>query len=63
MALNPLRIRRSFLSLGATDEQADEVTEALSEGFSDLVTKEDLRSQLEALEQRIVNRLLIAMIG
>ena len=63
MALNPLRIRRSIISLGATDEQADEFTEALSEGLNDLVTKDDLRTELQAMEQRIVNRLLIAMIG
>ena len=63
MALNPLRIRRSFISLGASDDQADEVTEALSEGFAGLVTKDDLWVALDAMEQRIVNRLLIAMIG
>ena len=63
MALNPIRIRRSIVDLGATSEQADEFTEALKEGHSDLVTKEDLRNELAALEQRIVNRLLIAMIG
>lgn len=63
MALNPLRIRRSYISLGASDEQADEVTEALSEGFNDLVTNDDLTSALGALEERIVNRLLIAMVA
>jgi hypothetical protein len=59
MALNPLRIRRSIVDMGATSEQADEFTEALQEGFADLATKQDL----EALEHRIVNRLLLAMIG
>ncbi len=59
MALNPLRIRRSIVDIGATSEQADEFTEAVHEGFEDLATKQDL----EALEERIVNRLLIAMIG
>ena len=59
MALNPLRIRRTIVHIGATSEQADEFTEALQEGFTDLATKEDL----EAQEHRIVNRLLIAMIG
>ena len=59
MALNPLRIRRSIVDIGANDAQADEFTEALAEGFTDLATKKDL----EALEERIVNRLLIAMIG
>ena len=59
MALNPLRIRRSIVDIGANDAQADEFTEALAEGFTDLATKKDLK----ALEERIVNRLLIAMIG
>lgn len=59
MALNPLRIRRNLVSLGATDEQADEFTEAIQEGFTDLTTKKDL----ESLEERIVNRLLIAIIA
>jgi len=59
MALNPLRIRRSIVDIGANDAQADEFTEALAEGFTDLATKKDL----EALEERIVNRLLLAMIG
>lgn len=59
MALNPIRIRRSIVDIGANDAQADEFTEALSEGFDDLATKEDLK----ALEERIVNRLLIGMIG
>ncbi len=63
MALNPTRLRRSFNAFGATDEQADEATEALSEGFTDLVTKGDLHLALESMEQRIVNRLLVAMIG
>ncbi len=35
MALNPLRIRRSIVDIGATPEQADEFSEALSEGFED----------------------------
>ncbi len=59
MALNPLRFRRSIADIGASAEQADEFTEALHEGFEDLATKQDL----EALEERIVNRLLISMIG
>ena len=63
MALNPLRIRRSIADIGATSEQADEFTEALQEGFSDLLTKDDLRHALEVFEQRVVNRLLIGMIG
>lgn len=63
MALNPLRIRRSFINLGATEDQADEATEALAEGFAGLVTTEDLQAALGALEHRIVNRLLLAMIG
>ncbi|MCY4618471.1 MAG: hypothetical protein OXD50_07955 [Chloroflexi bacterium] len=63
MALNPIRIRRSIVDIGANDAQADEFTEAVSEGFEDLVTKDDLRLELQAMEQRIVNRLLIAMIG
>ncbi len=63
MALNPLRIRRSVINLGATEDQADEATEALIEGFAGLVTTEDLHAALGALEHRIVNRLLLAMIG
>ena len=63
MALNPIRIRRSIVDIGGTSEQADEFMEALREGFEDLVTKEDLRLELQAMEQRIVNRLLLAMIG
>lgn len=63
MALNPLRIRRSIIDIGATDDQAAEFTEGLQEGFVDLVTKDDLLKALEALEHRIVNRLLLAMIG
>ena len=63
MALNPIRIRRSIVDIGANDAQADEFTEAVSEGFEGLVTKDDLRLELQAMEQRIVNRLLIAMIG
>ena len=63
MALNPLRIRRSFINLGATEDQADEATEALQEGFAGLVTTKDLYTALDALEHRIVNRLLLAMIG
>ncbi len=63
MALNPIRIRRSIVDIGANDAQADEFTEAVSEGFGDLVTKGDLRLELQAMEQRIVNRLLIAMIA
>ena len=59
MALNPIRIRRSIVGIGASPEQADEFTEALSEGFSDVATKQDL----DALEHRVVNRLLIAMLG
>ena len=59
MALNPIRIRRSIVDISANDAQADEFTEALSEGFDDLTTKDDLN----ALEERIVNRLLIAMIA
>ena len=63
MALNPVRIRRSIVDIGANDAQADEFTEAVSEGFEGLVTKDDLRLKLQAMEQRIVNRLLIAMIA
>ena len=63
MASNPLRVRRSIIDIGANDAQADEFTEAVSEGFEGLVTKDDLRLELQAMEQRIVNRLLIAMIG
>ena len=63
MALNPVRIRRSIVDIGANDAQADEFTEAVSEGFEGLVTKDDLRLELQAMEQRIVNRLLIAMIA
>ena len=59
MALNPIRIRRSIVDIGANDAQADEFTEALSKGFEDLTTKDDLK----ALEECIVNRLLIAMIA
>jgi len=59
MALNPIRLRRSIVDIGANDAQADELTEAVAEGFTDLATKRDLN----ALEERIVNRLLIAMIG
>ena len=59
MAFNPIRVRRSIVDIGATSEQADELTEALSEGFSDLPTKQDLR----ALEERIVNRVLIALMA
>ncbi len=59
MALNPLRIHRSIVDIGASSEQADEFTEAVHEGFEDLATKQGL----EALEEHIVNRLLIAMIG
>lgn len=51
------------MDIGATSDQADGFTEALSEGFDDLVTKNDLRLELQAMEQRIVNRLLIAMVG
>ena len=63
MPFNPIRIRRSNVNIGANDGQADEFTEAVSEGFEGLVTKDDLRLELQAMEQRIVNRLLIAMIA
>ena len=63
MALNPIRIRRSIFDIGANEAQADEFTEAVSEGFEGLVTKDDLRLELQAMEQSIVNRLLLAMIG
>ena len=63
MPFNPIRIRRSIVDIGANDGQADEFTEAVSEGFEGLVTKDDLRLELQAMEQRIVNRLLIAMIA
>ena len=63
MPFNPIRIRRSIVDIGANDAQADEFTEAVSEGFEGLVTKDDLRLELQAMEQRIVNRLLIAMIA
>ena len=63
MALSPLRIRRSIVDIGANDAQADEFTEAVSEGFDDLLTKDDLHKGTDAFEQRIIRRLLVAMIG
>ncbi len=63
MALNPIRIRRSIAAIGATPEQADEFTEALQEGVRDLVTRDDLARALSELEDRIVNRLRIAMLA
>ena len=59
MALNHFAFVAALWILVRTSEQADEFTEAVHEGFEDLATKQDL----EALEERIVNRLLIAMIG
>ena len=63
MALNPLRIRRSIVDIGANDAQADEFTEAVPEGFDDLLTKNDLHNGIDAFEQRIFRRLLAAMIA
>ncbi len=63
MALNPLRIRRSIVDIGATPEQGDGFAEGQGEGFQDLVGNEDLARALSELEQRLINRLLIAMIG
>ena len=63
MALNPIRIRRSIVEIGANEAQADEFTEAVSEGFDDLLTKDDLSNGLDTFEQRIEKRLVIAMIG
>ncbi len=59
MALNPIRLRRSIVSIGANDEQADEFTEALQEGFTDLVTKEDLARAMTELEHRLMNRVVV----
>lgn len=59
MALNPLRIRRSIVDIGATDGQADEFTEALQEGFQGSVTKEDLARALSELEHRLMNRVML----
>ena len=59
MVLNPLRIRRSIVDIGATPQQADEFTEALQEGLQDLVTKEDLARALSELEHRLMNRVML----
>ena len=59
MALNPIRIRRSIAAIGATPEQADEFTEALQEGFRDLVTRDDLARALSELEHRLMNRVML----
>ena len=63
MALNPLRVRRSIVDTGGTSEQADDFTEALPERLCDLLTKDDLLNGLDAFEQRIIRKLLVAMIG
>lgn len=51
------------MDIGATSDQADDFTEALSEGFDDLLTRDDLHKGIDAFEQRIIRRLLVAMIG
>lgn len=51
MAMRVLKIRRVMISIGATDDQADEFVEALD----DLVTKPDL----DHLENRIIRQVLV----
>ena len=59
MAIRAVRIRRVVREIGTTDEQADEFVEAMD----DYATKQDLLNALEAMEHRIVNRLLIALMA
>ena len=59
MAIRVLKIRRVMISIGASDEQADEFVEAMD----DLVTKEDLARALSEMEHRLLNRMLLAGIG
>ncbi len=59
MSLNLLRIRRTAVEMGATDAQADEFADSLS----NLVTRDDLHRFGANLETRIVNRILIVMIA
>ena len=70
MALNPIRLRRSIINIGATDTQADEFVEAIDEGFDEVATKGDvaqakneLQATMEAMEQRIVNRIMLGVIA
>ncbi len=51
------------MDIGANGAHADEFKEALSKGFDDLLTKDDLHKGIDAFEQRIIRRLLVAMIG
>ena len=55
MAIRVLKIRRVMISIGASDEQADEFVEAMD----DLVTKEDLIRSLSELEHRLMHRVII----
>ena len=63
MRFNPIRIRRSIVDIGANDAQADEFTEAVSKRFDNLLTKNDLYKGTDTFEQRIIRKLLVAMIG
>lgn len=59
MALRVLKIRRVMVSIGASDEQADEFVEAMDE----LVTKEDMHRAFAEQEARLVNRMLTIQIA
>ena len=55
MAMRALKVRRTLISIGATDEQADEFAESMDE----FVTKEDLNRALRELEHRLMNRVML----
>ena len=59
MAMRALRLRRVLISIGASDDQADEFVNAIDE----LPSKPDLSRALAEMEQRLVNRMLPIGIG
>ena len=59
MAMRALRLRRVLISIGASDDQADEFVNAIDE----LPSKQDLGRALAEMEQRLVNRMLLIGIG
>ena len=59
MAMRALQIRRTLISIGATDDQADEFAEAMDE----FVTKDHLDRALREQDHRIMNRVMLFGMG
>ena len=54
-----VKLRRVLKGMGATDQQSDEFIDAMD----DFATKDYLHQELKALESRLFNKMLLAMIA